>query len=172
MRFRIVQEFDADADRVQAAYLDPAFLQSMGALPKLGAPELLGEEREEEVVRRRVRFHFAGELNSAVRAVVDPARLSWVEESTTFLQERRTAWVIRPDHYVDKLASQGESRLEPVGASASRRTTTGEVKVRVLLVGGKVESAIISGMEEHAILERKALLSHLGVDPNARGRDN
>lgn len=162
MRFRIVQEFDAGADRVQAAYLDPAFLQSMGALPKLGAPELLDEERDADVVRRQIRFQFAGELNSAVRAVVDPAKLSWVEDSTTYLQERRTTWVIRPDHYADKLASHGESRLEPAGDTASRRTTTGEVKVKVFLVGGKVESAIISGMEEHAVLERQALLSHLG----------
>ena len=162
MRFRIAQEFDADADRVQAAYLDPAFLQSMGALPKLGAPELLDEEREGEVVRRRIRFHFAGDLNSAVRAVVDPAKLSWIEESTTHLPERRTTWVIRPDHYADKLVSHGESVLEPLSDAASRRTTTGEVKVKVFFVGGKVESAIISGMEEHAALERTALLSHLG----------
>lgn len=162
MRFRIVQEFDAGADRVQAAYLDPAFLESMGALPKLGAPDLLTEERAGDVVRRRIRFHFAGDLNSAVRAVLDPAKLSWVEESTTHLQERRTEWTIRPDHYADKLASQGESVLEPVGDGASRRTTTGEVKVKVFLVGGKVEAAIISGMEEHAALERTALLSHLG----------
>lgn len=162
MRFRIVQEFDADAARVQAAYLDPAFLQTMGALPKLGAPELLDEEREGDVVRRRIRFHFAGDLNSAVRAVVDPAKLSWIEESTTHLPERRTTWVIRPDHYADKLASHGESVLEPLSDAASRRTTTGEVKVKVFLVGGKVESAIISGMEEHAALERTALLSHLG----------
>ena len=162
MRFRIVQDFAADADRVQAAYLDPAFLQSVGALPKLGAPELVGEEREGEVVRRRIRFHFAGDLNSAVRAVVDPAKLSWVEESTTYLQERRTTWRIRPDHYADKLSSHGESRLEPVEEAASRRTTTGEVKVKVFLVGGKVEAAIVSGMEEHAALEREALLSHLG----------
>lgn len=162
MRFRIVQEFDVDAERVQAAYLDPAFLETMGGLPKLGRPELLAQEEEGDIVRRRIRFHFAGELNSAVRAVVDPAKLSWVEESATHLRECRTTWTIHPDHYGDKLASQGESRLEPVGEGASRRTTTGEVKVKVFLVGGKVEAAIVSGMEEHAALEREALLSHLG----------
>ena len=162
MRFRIVQEFDAEADRIQAAYLDPAFLRSMGGLPKLGAPELVGEQREADVVHRRVRFHFAGDLNSAVRAVVDPAKLSWIEESTTHLRDRRTTWAIRPDHYADKLASHGESIIEPATAGTSRRTTTGEVKVKVFLVGGKVEAAIVSGMEEHAALEQTALMSHLG----------
>lgn len=162
MRFRIVQEFAAPADRIQEAYLDPAFLDSMGALPKLGAPQLLSEEREGQEVRRRIRFHFAGDLNSAVRAVVDPAKLSWVEESTTFLSDLRTAWTIRPDHYADKLSGHGESVIEPVGETASRRITTGEVRVKVFLVGSKVEGAIVSGMEEHAVLERTALLAHLG----------
>ena len=172
MRFRIVQDFDADVDRVQQAYLDPAFLETMGALPKLGAPDLLSEERDGDAVHRRVRFHFAGDLNSAVRAVVDPAKLSWVEESTTHLNERRTTWAIRPDHYADKLTGHGESRLESLGEAATRRTTTGEVKVKVFLVGAKVEAAIVSGMEEHAALEREALVSHLGVDPNRPRRDN
>ena len=162
MRFRIVQDYDAPADRVQAAYLDPAFLTSMGSLPKLGAPELLSEDQSPTETRRRIRFHFAGDLNSAVRAVVDPAKLSWVEESITLPAERRTTWSIRPDHYADKLSSHGESAIEPVGEDACRRTTTGEVKVKVFLVGSKVEAAIISGMEEHAALERTALLAHLG----------
>jgi hypothetical protein len=161
MRFRIVQEFDASPERVQEAYLDPAFLQSMGSLPKLGAPQLLSDEREGDVVRRRIRFHFAGDLNSAVRAVVDPAKLTWVEESTTSLSGLSTTWTIRPDHYADKLASSGQSRIETAG-TGTRRVTTGEVKVKVFFVGPKVEAAIVSGMEEHAVLERDALAAHLG----------
>ena len=162
MRFRIVQDFDRTAADIQRAYLDPGFLDAMGSLPKLGSPELLGEERTDGEVRRRIRFQFSGDLNSAVRAVVDPARLTWVEESVTDLQQLRTTWTIHPDHYADKLSGRGESLIEALDDSSCRRTTTGEVKVRVFLVGSKVEGAIVSGMEEHAELERKALIRHLG----------
>lgn len=162
MRFRIVQEFDRPARQVQDGYLDPAFLELMGSLPKLGSPELLEHDRDDHTVRRRIRYRFAGELNSAVRAVVDPEKLTWVEESTTRLADLHTTWRIRPDHYADKLASSGDFRIEPLGEGRCRRAATGEVKVKVFLVGGKVESAIISGMEEHAARERTALLSHLG----------
>ena len=167
MRFRIVQDFDAPAERVQAGYLDPAFLESMGALPKLGGPQLLSEERGDDTVHRRIRFRFAGDLNSAVRAVVDPDRLTWVEESTVRLPDRHTKWTIHPDHYADKLEGSGESHIEAVSEATCRRTTTGEVRVKVFLVGSRVEAAIVSGMEEHAALERTALLAHLGVDPKA-----
>ena len=162
MRFRILQEFDAPPDRVQEAYLDPAFLEAMGRLPKLGSPELLSDERDGDAVRRRIRFRFSGDLNSAVRAVLDPEKLTWVEESVTHLEDRRTSWTIRPDHYADKLASSGEFLIEPHAGGGSRRTSTGEVKVRVFLVGSKVEGAIVSGMEEHAVREREALSTHLG----------
>lgn len=162
MRFRIVQDFDLPAERVQAGYLDPAFLEAMGSLPRLGSPELLEDDRDEQRVRRRIRFRFAGDLNSAVRAAIDPAKLTWVEESTTRLADLHTTWRIRPDHYPDKLDGAGEFRIEAMGEDACRRTATGDVKVKVFLVGGKVEAAIVSGMKEHAALERTALITHLG----------
>jgi len=160
MRFEIVQEFPLDAGEVQTAYLDESFLVSMGSLPRLGAPELLESSEQGSVIERRIRYRFAGELNSAVRAVVDPQRLTWVEESRTDSTTFTTTWVIRPDHYADKLSGQGTFLIEPSGTGC-RRTATGEVKVNIFLVGGKVEGAIVSGMREHAVLERDALIAHL-----------
>ena len=80
MRFRIQQRFDAPVEEVEAVLLDPAFLVRLGQLPKLGRPELLDQREDGDVVHRRVRFAFAGQLSAAVTAVVDPARLTWVEE--------------------------------------------------------------------------------------------
>jgi len=160
MRFEIAQEFPLAADEVQAAYLDNDFLASMASLPRLGAPELLETNQQGPVVERKIRYRFAGELNSAVRAVVDPQRLSWVEESRTDTGALTTAWVIRPDHYADKLTGRGTFVITPT-AVGCRRTATGEIKVNVFLVGGKVEGAIVSGMREHAVLEQEALMAHL-----------
>ncbi len=161
MRFEIAQDFPLGADVIQAAYLDEKFLTAMANLPGLGEPELLETVEGDEVTERRIRYRFAGDLNSAVRAVVDPARLTWVEESRTHRGDRLTEWVIHPDHYADKLKGRGEFRITPTSAGC-RRVATGEVKVNVFLVGGKVEGAIVSGMREHAALERDALLEHLG----------
>ena len=152
MRFRIEQRFGATVDGVEAAFTDPAFIESLAALPQLGRPQLLERTEDGPTVRTLVRYAFAGDLSSAVRRVVDPARLTWVEDATLDRAAHRSRFTILPDHYAALLRCHGtaESRADGDG---SRRVTTGEIEVPMPLVGGKVERAIVSGMEEHAAAE-------------------
>jgi len=152
MRFLIEQRFGHDAASVQAALLDLAFLARMGELPRLGGPEVLGRSEEGGAVTMRVRYAFAGHLSSAVRRVVDPARLTWVEESSTEVATGRASFRIVPDHYGAMLRCAGTFVLTAAGAGC-RRVAEGELRVSVPLVAGKVERAIVSGMEEHAAAE-------------------
>ena len=152
MRFRIEQRFDHPVDAVEGTLLDPEFLVWMAGLPKLGRPELLGREEEATAVTMRVRYAFAGELSSSVRRVVDPARLTWVEHSTTDRQTHRATFRILPDHYAAMLRCQGTFVLAP-SPTGSTRVAEGELRVSVPLVGSKVERAIVSGLEEHALAE-------------------
>jgi hypothetical protein len=156
VRFRIQQRFDAPVDVVEDVLLDPAFLERLGALPKLGRPTLLDQREDGEVVHRRVRFAFAGHLSPAVTAVIDPARLTWVEESTVDRRSHRTTFRILPDHYAERLRASGTFTLSTDGPG-SRRLAEGDVVVRFPLVGSKVERAIVSGLEEHAAAEAKAV---------------
>ena len=108
-------------------------------------------------MRRRIRYAFAGELSPAVTAVVDPARLTWVEESATDRRTHHTTFTIVPDHYGSRLRCSGTFSLAEAPGGASVRTAEGELKVSFPLVGGKVERAIVSGLEEHAELEAEVL---------------
>lgn len=166
MKFRIEQHFEAGVDRVQAALGDPAFLAVLASLPKLGGAQLLDQRTEGDVVHQRVRYRFTGELNAAARAVLDPAKLTWVEQSSTDRSTHRTSWVILPDNYADRLAAKGTFELV-AEQGATRRVAEGEVKVRMPLVGGKVEGAIVSGLREHAAAEAEALARWLRGQPPA-----
>ena len=152
MRFRIEQRFTHNLEQVEDALLDPAFITGMAALPKLGSPELLGHDVDGTVVHLQVRYVFAGELSSAVRRVVDPARLTWVEHSTTDRASHRATFRIAPDHYGAMLRCAGTIVGNAV-ASGATRVADGELRVSVPLVGSKVERAIVSGLEEHAAAE-------------------
>jgi hypothetical protein len=155
VRFAIEQRLRAPLEQVEAAFVDPAFLERLAELPKLGRPQLLEQHAEGDVVHQDVRYSFAGDLNAAARRVVDPNRLSWIERSTLDRRTHRTAIEILPDNYADRLACSGSIQLRPEGDDSSVRIFEGELTVRVLLVGKKVESAIVSGMREHAELEAR-----------------
>jgi hypothetical protein len=114
---------------------------------------LLDRRKAGSVVDLSVRFRFTGNLSPAVTRVLDPARLSWVEESVHDLERHTVTFHMKPDNYADRLRFEGSYRFEPVGDRQTRRVAEGEVAVRVPLVGRAVEGAIVSGLREHLAAE-------------------
>ncbi len=156
MRFKLVQQFSGTVTDVEAAFLDPAVLQRVAAGSLVGRPELLEQVDDGDTVRQRVRYAFTGHLPPAARAVVDPARLSWVEESVLDRRTHQSPFEILPDHYPDRLECQGTVTLEEAGG-VTRRVTTGDLRVRVLFVARRVEQAIVSGLRDHAAAEQEVV---------------
>ena len=146
-------------DRV-AALVDPGFLVRMDELPKLGSAEVVSNQRDGDVVHLAVRYLFQAELSSAVTRVVDPDKLTWVEESACDLAAHTTSCVIKPDNYANLLQGSYEASIELSG-SGSVRTITGRIKVKVPLLGGKVEKAIVGGLTENATAQASLLESYL-----------
>ena len=158
MRFQIEQKIAGPVEAVAQLYTEPRFYEVLGELPKLGKPEVLERRAEDSTVHLAVRFRFTGHLSPAVTRVVDPAKLTWVEESVHDLAHRTVTFRMNPDNYADRLESQGSSRYESTG-DGTRRLTEGDVAVKVpLLLGGgrvgrAVEGAIVSGLREHFAAE-------------------
>jgi hypothetical protein len=153
MRFQIEQRIAGPVDAVARLYTEERLYERLGELPRLGRPEVLDRRENGSEVRLEVRFRFAGTLSPAVTRVVDPARLSWVEESVHDLARHTATFVMKPDNYADRLRSEGTVRYEADGDSGTRRTVEGDLAVRVPLVGRSVENAIISGLREHLAAE-------------------
>lgn len=148
MRFQIQQRIDAPVDDVVVAFVDPGFYESLEALPNLARPELLSREERGSIVRMRVRYRFTGHLSSAVKAVIDPNRLTWVEEADHDVAMRHVSFRMIADHYADRFQSSGSYQFAAVG-DTTERDCTGDVTIRMPLVGHRVENAIISGLREH-----------------------
>jgi hypothetical protein len=153
VRFRVDQRFDADVDAVARAYADPDLYAALDGLPKLTQPQVLSHAANGDTVHLEVRYRFGGELSAAAKAVIDPARLTWVERSTHDLARRTTTFRMLPDHYADRFRCEGTYRFEPDGDDACTRRGEGELRVRALLVAAAVEGAIVSGLREHLMDE-------------------
>lgn len=152
MRFRIEQVFEAPLPTVEHAFLDKAFLTRLAQLPKLGCPELVEQTAEGQRVHQVVRYRFSGALSPAVTRVVDPSKLTWLDDSTLDRTTHVTWHRVLPDHYANRLICTYSTTLRPE-LEHTRRTTDGDLQVRFPLVGGRVERAIVSGLHEHAELE-------------------
>jgi Protein of unknown function (DUF2505) len=156
MQFTIEQTLHATPSDVQDMLLDPAFLAARAQLPKLGDSEVLERTQDATSAHLRVRMRFVGELSSAVTAVVDPAKLTWVDEATFDFAAHTGRHEIIPDHYPDRLSATYDDTVTTNG-DGSRRELRGELSVRVPIVGGRVERVIVEGLQEYAAAEAELL---------------
>jgi hypothetical protein len=167
MRFELVQRLNAPIDVVEDTLVDPDFIEELGRLPKLGQPQLLEQRDTGETVWQRVRYAFTGNLSSAARAIIDPAKLTWVEESTQDRRTHTTSITIRPDYYGGMFESSGSITLQSEPSDQTTvRTAIGDVIIRMPIVGPRVEAAIISGLREHAELEAETLNRWVASPPD------
>jgi len=160
VRFTTEQRYPFDADAVATAYAEPALYESFHGLTKLTQPEVLEHQVDGSTVVLHVRYRFGGHLSSAAKAVLDPSRLTWVEQSVHRLDERTTSFTMVPDHYGDRFSCTGGYRFEAMGDGTTRRGE-GDLRVRALLVGGAVEGAIVSGLREHLEEETPLVVDYL-----------
>jgi hypothetical protein len=154
VRFSLEQRFSAPLDAVEAAFFDPALLAALATRAELGHPALLDQVDRGPSVSQRVRYTFTGHLSPAVTKVLDPQRLTWVEESELDRATHRTVFSIVPDHYGARLSCSGTVALAALDGG-TRRTVDGDLTVRFPLVAAKVERAIVSGMGDHAQVEAR-----------------
>jgi hypothetical protein len=162
MRFTIEQRFAAPVDDVARAYADPELYTTFVGLGKLSTPELVRHEVDGDVVHLDLRYRFVGDLSPAAHAVIDRDRLSWVEQATHDLANRRTTFTMAPDHYRDRFRCQGSYRFEPLDDGTCARHGEADLRVKALLVAHAVEGAIVSGLKEHLVEEVPVVEAFVG----------
>ena len=153
MDFQLDQRFTADPIAVATALIDPGLLERMTDLPNVGGAQVLSTARTGDLVRQEVRYRFEAQLSGAVRKFVDPSQLTWVEVAEHDLARGESRFLIRPDHYADLLEGRYAARVVAAGPTTDR-TVRGQLKVKVPLLGGKVEHAIVDGLRDIAAAQQ------------------
>jgi hypothetical protein len=152
MRFTITQRFTSATPRqVVGAYIDPDLYPTFEGLTRVGTPEVVARTSDDHQVSLTLRMRFIADLNAAARAVVDPAKLTWLQQEEYDLDRLEASVVFHPENYADRFSSSGGYAFaaDPDDASATIRTISGDLRIRMMLVGGQVENAVVSGLREH-----------------------
>jgi Protein of unknown function (DUF2505) len=151
VKFSVRQSVAVPPARAMAAYGSPAFYEGRPARDDIAVREVVRHEATEERILLEVRFAFTGSVSPAVRAVVDPTKMSWVTRTEFLLAEDRSNWVVLPDHYPDRLSASGVYRFEvgTGGLGTCNVEVEGELKVRVPIVGRSVEKVIVGDLRSY-----------------------
>jgi hypothetical protein len=151
VNFSIRQAVAVPPARAMAAYGSPTFYEGRPARDDIEVREVVRHEDTGDRVLLEVRFAFTGSVSPAVRAVVDPGKMSWITRTELLIAERRSSWVVLADHYPDRLSASGTHRFEggDAGPGASVVEIEGDLKVRMPIVGRSVEKVIVGDLRAY-----------------------
>jgi hypothetical protein len=143
-----------------AAYANPAFYEDRAQSGDIALVEVVShQDTGGPHTRIEVRYKFIGSVSSAVRAVIDPAKMSWVTRTDIDKAQRRATFTVLPDHYPDRLECSGTFTFAEAasGPGATVVTIAGDLRVHVFLVGRTVEQVIVTGLRKYLEAEISTL---------------
>ena len=149
MKFEIQQRYGAPPALVIERFCLEEFYLSLPDFDRIKKPDLLDITEQgggQTVVRLRRRF--SADLPAAAKMIVDPDRLSWVDETLFDLNDHTATTKMLPDHYGSKLVASAASTFTASGGD-TERVVKGDLRVKILLGASQVEAAIISGLGEY-----------------------
>ncbi|HEX3334582.1 MAG TPA: DUF2505 family protein [Acidimicrobiales bacterium] len=155
MKFAFREPVAVPPARALAAYGTPAFYEGRPERDDIAVKEVVRHEETATGVLIEVRYAFTGSVSPAVRAVIQPDKMSWITRTEILPDESRTAWVVLPDHYPDRLTASGGFRFEPGsdGPASTVIAVDGELEVHVPIVGRSVERVIVADLKSYLVDE-------------------
>jgi hypothetical protein len=160
MHFEAEHEFAGPCAAVAAVLCDPDF-QTQLALPDLSLPSVVTHDDDGTTRRLKLRYEYLGQLDPIARKVIAGRQLTWVQtlelDTTTFAG----ALAFEAEAAPDRLFGRADLTLVADGDDSCKRRITGDLHVRVPLVGGTAERRIVPGLLIRLDVEAAALAKKL-----------
>lgn len=112
--------------------------------------ELLEERNEGDVQIRRVKFTSGNDLPKLVAKALGAPRLSYEQTNRFDPANNKLDWSVDLPMLGDRVSVEGVTRLTPTDAGC-RRTVDGSIEVRMRMVGGQIEKAVVKEFEKSMV---------------------
>lgn len=165
VHFRFEQRWDAPPADVVEVYLDEGFWTGLEGLDKTAPPTVLDIQRSGDRATVRLHWVLSVDLPAEAARFIDPDDVAWVETTDWDLRTRVAQVSFHPDQAAGLLRASAVAELATPDASPRRtlRTVHGDLKVRIPLLGRKIEPVIVDGVGEHLAEEAAAVARRLEV---------
>jgi Protein of unknown function (DUF2505) len=142
MKICLDQPIAVSADAAQAAFVDPAFYQSLGELAGISAPEVRSFSQSDGHAHLVVGYRFAGQLNGPARRLLDPDKITWSQVTDVDLAARRSEVRMVPDNYQSLLSFNAWYELRSEGDDRCCQHFEGDLRIRMPILGPLAERAL------------------------------
>ena len=150
-------EFAAPAAPVAALLCDAGFHRDLD-LPDLSRPEVLDAGSDGTVRRLRLRYEYLGSLDPVAQRIVGDRRIAWVQELLLDTEQLTGTLTFTAERDAGRLQGGASVTITSLdGGARSRRRISGDLRVRVPVVGGTAERRIVPGLVRRLDVEAAAV---------------
>jgi hypothetical protein len=160
MRFSADHVLPGPPADVVAVWLDPRFHETLD-LPDLSRPEVVEASTTGTASLLRLRYEFTGHLDPVVRKLLGNRKLTWIQDLHFDMVMMRGRLTFAAEADAKRLYGDADVTLESTGGNETRRHITGELHVRIPVIGGSGEKRIVPGLVTRLDVEAAALAEAL-----------
>jgi hypothetical protein len=160
VKFEFEQRFPADPDAVVEVYLDEGFWSGLSDLSTTRPPTVVDLRRSGDRAVVRLHWTLSVDLPREAARFIDPDDVAWLEVTTWDLRSRRATVAFEPDQAAGLLKASATAAVAPTDGGTVR-TVDGDLRVRIPLLGHKVEPVIVEGVGDHLEEEAGAVAARL-----------
>jgi hypothetical protein len=139
---------------------DPGF-QSVLDLPDLARPDVVAHDVDGTSHHLTLRYEYIGQLDAFAQKIVAGRKLSWLQELRIDVASGAGTFVFTADGVGGRAEGSATVAITATGDASCRRTIRGDFRIRIPLVGGKAERAIVPGLERRLDVEAAEVAAEL-----------
>lgn len=165
VKFGFEQRWNAPVDDVMATYLDPEFWNGITGFSNMAPPELLGIDRDDDARTAvvRIKYRVDAKLPAQAARFIDPNNVAWVQETTWDLDALTAKVRFLPVQAAGLIHAEATIVVKSEGDDTVRELR-GEFRVKIPLVGSKVEKSVVGDIGTNLEEEADLVAKRLGVD--------
>jgi hypothetical protein len=160
VHFEREHEFDGTVERVASIMSAPAFQTALD-LPDLARPDVVAHEINGASRRLTLRYAYIGQLDPIAQKVVGGRKLTWVQDLRIDVSTGVGTLGFEADGVGGRADGTATVTITARGDASCRRVISGDFRIKIPLIGGKAEKAIVPGLARRLDVEADALATEL-----------
>lgn len=145
MKLRVVSEFPFDPATTWEIFESEAFGERLEAATDLKR-EVIERREEGGILIRRLRMQSHRDLPAMVGRALGMKRLTYEQENRFDPAKSRLTWKVFLPVMKDRISVSGTTIVTPT-EEGSLRVVDGDISVRIKLIGGQIEKAVVAEFE-------------------------